>query len=141
MTNLIETLLARPGRPTALSRYTEACGAFYLATGLTTYAWPGLVQTLLRQPAFTGHEEGLVRLTGFVLAVVGWFYVAGGRTGARSFAAATVVDRLLVPLFLVPLARHGAAYPPLVLSFAVLDPILALGAWHLLRRESNGSAT
>jgi hypothetical protein len=49
--------------------------------------------------------------------------------------AASIVDRLLfVPLVLVPLALSGV-FPHLLLSFAILDASLALGAWVLLRRE------
>jgi len=50
-----------------------------------------------------------------VVVVVGWFYVMGGRTRAHSFCLATVVDRLLIPAF--------------------LDPLLALGAYAIWRRE------
>jgi LPXTG-motif cell wall-anchored protein len=49
--------------------------------------------------------------------------------------AASIVDRLLfVPLVLVPLALTGV-FPHLLLSFAILDASLALGAWALLRRK------
>ena len=47
----------------------------------------------------------------------------------------TVVDRALVPLFLIPLAVTGAVDPHLALPFAVLDPLLAFGAFLLWRRQ------
>lgn len=128
-------LLAR-GPSTALSRYTELNGALYLATGLLLYAWPGAAQTLFFAPAFVGSEAGLVRMLGVVLAVVGWFYVMGGRTGVDSMGLATVVDRLLVPAFLVPLAVTGAVAPQLALPFAILDPLLGLGAFVIWRRST-----
>jgi hypothetical protein len=43
-----------------------------------------------------------------------------------------VVDRLvLVPLVLIPTALAGV-FPHVLLTFAVLDPALALVAWRLL---------
>ncbi|MBL8920216.1 MAG: hypothetical protein JNJ54_15220 [Myxococcaceae bacterium] len=131
----LPTLLAR-GPSTPLSRYTEWNGALYLGMGLLLYAWPQAAQTLFFAPAFVGSEAGLVRMLGVVLAVVGWFYVMGARTGADSFGLATVVDRLLVPAFLVPLAVTGAVAPQLALPFAVLDPLLAVGAFLIWRRTS-----
>jgi hypothetical protein len=59
----------------------------------------------------------------------------GGRTGAASFGLATVADRALVPVFLLPLLALGEAPASLVLPFAILDPALALGAFLIWRAE------
>jgi hypothetical protein len=68
------------------------------------------------------------------IGVIGWLYLFGGRSGARQFVAASVIDRLVfVPAVLVPLAIAGA-FPHLLLTFAIFDPSLAVGAWMLLRR-------
>jgi len=86
--------------------------------------------------AFVGHEEALVRVIGMTVAVIGWLYLFGGRTGARQIIAASVLDRpVLIPAVLVPLAIAGV-FPHLLLTFAVLDPALALGAWTLLARRA-----
>ena len=83
-------------------------------------------------PAFAGHEEGLIRVIGMTVAVIGWLYLFGGRSGARQIIAASVVDRLvLVPAVLVPLAIAGV-FPHLLMTFAILDPLLGIGAWALL---------
>ena len=121
---------------TPLSRYTAWNGAFYMAFGALTYAWPGVVQTLLMGAPFQGREEGLVRVAGFSVLVIGWFYVFGARTRAASFALATVVDRALVPVFLLPLGLTGAIEPNLAYAFSVLDPVLGLGAYLVWRRST-----
>lgn len=133
--SFFSTLLSK-GPSTPLSRYTTLNGAFYIANGLLLYAWPGAAQVLLFAEPFEAGEAGLVRLVGFLLAVVGWFYAMGGRTGADSFGLATVVDRALVPFFLVPLALTGAVDPHVALPFAALDPVLGLGAFLLWKRQS-----
>jgi hypothetical protein len=46
-----------------------------------------------------------------------------------------VVDRLVfVPVALVPLAIAGV-FPHLLLTLAILDPALAIGAWVLLGQK------
>lgn len=129
-----QTLLEVPRR-TPLSRSTVWSGVFFLVNGALLYAWPGAAQTLFFAAPFQGQEAGLVRMLGLVLAVVGWFYVMGGRTGSDSFGLATVVDRALLPLFLVPLALTGAVDAHLALPFAVLDPLLGFGAFLVWRRQ------
>jgi hypothetical protein len=58
-------------------------------------------------------------------------------TGARQFVAASVLDRLvLVPAVLVPLASSGL-FPHLLLTFAVLDPLLGAVARKLLARSNS----
>jgi hypothetical protein len=116
------------------SRYTTLNGAGYLIAGAVLVAWPGVVQTIFMEPAFVGHESALMRVIGLTVAVIGWLYVFGGRSGARQFVAASVIDRLVfVPAVLVPLGIAGV-FPRLFLTFAILDALLALGAWALLRR-------
>ena len=74
-------------------------------------------------------------MIGLTLVVIGWLYLAGGRTDSPEFSAATVVDRLVfVPLVLVPLAVVGV-FPRLLLTLAILDPLLAVGTWLLISRE------
>ena len=85
-----------------------------MAVGTLLIAWPGVTQTVFRDSAFAGHEEALMRVIGLTVAVIGWLYIFGGRSGARQFVAASVVDRLVfVPLVLIPLAIAGVFLPPL----------------------------
>jgi hypothetical protein len=84
--------------------------------------------------AFVGDESGLMRAIGMAVAVIGWFYLIGGRSGSRQFVAASAFDRLiLVPIVLVPLAIAGV-FPHLFLAFTLLDVALAIGAWVLFGR-------
>ena len=109
-------------------------GLVYLAIGLLLIVWPGATQTLFMDRAFVGDEQGLIRVVGLTVVVIGWLYLFGGRSGARQIVAASVVDRLLfVPAVLVPLAIAGV-FPHLLLSFALLDVALAVGAWLLFGR-------
>lgn len=133
--SLLSDLMEAPARLSAASRFTIFCGVFYVAAGLQLLAWPGSVQVLFQEPDFTGHEAGLVRVIGMLIVIVGWLYAFGGRTGGRQFVAATVIDRVvLVPLVLVPTAMAGVL-PHVMLTFAVLDPVLALVAWYLSSRR------
>lgn len=129
---LLSDLAEAPPQRSAASRFTSACGLLYMAAGMSMLAWPGQAQVVLGERAFVGDEAALVRVIGMLLAIAGWFYFFGGRTGGRQFVAATVLDRLvLVPLVLVPTALAGV-FPKMMLLFAVLDPALALVAWYLL---------
>ena len=134
MIRLVRALVAKPTHLTPASRYTALNGLIYLAIGLLLIAWPGATQTLFMDRAFVGEEQGLIRVVGLTVVVIGWLYLFGGRSGARQIVAASVVDRLLfVPAVLVPLAIAGV-FPRLLLSFAFLDVALAIGAWLLFGR-------
>src|SRR5499426_3430410 len=132
--SLIKDLVEKPSTLSATSKYTVMNGVIYLALGGIFVVWPGATQTLFRDRAFVGDEQGLIRVVGLTVIVIGWLYVFGGRTGGRQFAAASVVDRLIfVPVVLLPLAIAGV-FPHLLVAFTILDMTLAAGAWVLLRR-------
>ena len=135
--SFLKTLLAQPP-PSPLSTYTTWNGVLYLVMGLSIFAWPGQVQLIFGADPFEAGEGGLMRVIGFTVAVIGWFYVMGGRTGAASFGLATVVDRLLVPAFLLPLGASGIVDMHLVVPFAVLDPVLGVGAFLVWKRSTPG---
>jgi hypothetical protein len=131
---LIKALLEKPPRLTAASKYTAMNGFIYLVLGILLIVWPSVTQTVFLEPAFVGHEQGLIRVIGLTVVVIGWLYVFGGRSGARQTVAASVIDRLIfVPAVLVPLAMAGV-FPTLLLTFAALDVLLALGAWIFFAR-------
>lgn len=131
---LLRDLLAVPARLPAASRYTIVNGFLYLASGLVFVVWPAAVQRVFLDPQFVGQEAALVRVLGLTLGIIGWLYIFGGRSGGRQVVAATVIDRVLfVPIVLVPLALSGV-FPHVFLTFAILDPSLALGGWLILRR-------
>jgi hypothetical protein len=76
-----------------------------------------------------------MRVIGLTVVVIGWLYLFGGRSGARQFIVASVIDRLVfVPAVLVPLAIAGV-FPRLFLTFTIVDALLAVGAWTLLARK------
>jgi len=130
----MKDLLEKPIGLSTASKYTALNGVGYLMVGGVLILWPGVAQTIFMEPAFVGHESALMRVIGLTVVVIGWLYVIGGRSGARQFVAASVIDRLVfVPAVLVPLAIAGV-FPHLFLAFTIFDASLAIGAWALLRR-------
>lgn len=128
-------LWARPAELSPLSTYIVANGCLYLVLGVGLLVGAGPVGGLLEAVEGTRmHDLGMVRVAGMMLAIIGWFYVMGGRTGATSFALATVADRAVVPFVLIPLWWFGELPASIAWSFALLDPALAVGAWWLWRR-------
>jgi hypothetical protein len=134
ISSLINDLLQKPTNLSSASKYTTMNGLIYLALGVLFIVWPGVTQTLFMDRAFVGDEQGLIRVVGLTVVVIGWFYLFGGRSGARQVVAASVVNRLtFVPGVLVPLAIAGV-FPHLLLAFACLDVALAIGAWVIFSR-------
>jgi len=133
--SFINDLLKPTPNLSTVSKYTVLNGIVYLGAGVLLIVWPGATQTIFRDAAFVGHEGALIRVIGLTLVVIGWLYLAGGRTDAQEFSAATVVDRLVfVPVVLVPLVVVGV-FPHLLMTLAILDPLLAVGTWVLISRE------
>jgi hypothetical protein len=129
-------LLGTPPNRSQASRYTAINGLVYLGAGALLIVWPGAVQRLLFDEPFAAHEEALFRAIGMAVAVIGWLYLFGGRSGGRQFVACTVLDRwILVPIVLVPIAIAGV-FPHTFLAFALLDVALAIGTWVMLRRKT-----
>ncbi len=135
--SFLRDILERPENLTLPSKYLLVNGLLYLGGGVLLVAWPGAVQILFADPAFVGHEAGLMRVIGAALVVVGWLCLFGGRSGARVMVAATVPDRVVfIPAVLVPLALAGV-FPHFLIAIAILDPLLGIGAWVLLRRSAH----
>jgi hypothetical protein len=134
-------LFSKPPPHTPLTIYTEWNGVLYMLLGATFYVWPGSAQVILRAPPYQAGEAGLVRALGMTIALIGYFYFFGGRTGQDRFGVATILDRLIVPVLLVPLVVSGELSPQLGLPFAILDPALAIGAWAIFARSQPRSAS
>lgn len=133
--SLINELKETPSNLRQSSKFNVLNGVLYFAAGMLLILWPGAVQVLFGEAEFVGNEASLIRVVGMAVAVIGWLYFFGGRSGGRQFTAASVLDRIiLVPLVLVPIAMSGV-YPALFIAFAILDPVLGLTAWYLLVQE------
>ena len=134
--SFINDLLEKPANLSTESKYAVMNGYMYLALGGLLIVWPGAVQTIFMDRPFVGDEGALFRVVGVCLAVIGWLYVFGGRSGAKQFGPASVLDRVvLVPVVLVPLAIAGV-FPHILAAVAILDPTLAIVAWVLHNRET-----
>ena len=128
-----KALMATPEKPLSrLSRFTAAQGLFYMGLGLVLMLSPSSVLTLLT--GLTDDGLAVFRFCGFTVVVVGWFYFIGGRTGAASFALATVADRVIVPFACAGFVLSGQLSIQLVAPLAILDPILAFFAWRMWRK-------
>ena len=128
-------LLEKPATLSTASRYSVMNGFIYLALGALLIVWPGAVQAIFMDAPFVGHESALFRVLGMTVAVIGWLYLFGGRSGARQFGPASVLDRVvLVPAVLVPMVIAGI-FPHTMGAFAILDPALGIGAWVLHNRK------
>ncbi len=133
--SFMNDFLEMPANLSAASKYTTMNGFIYLGLGALFILWPGAVQTLFLDGPFAGHEGALFRMLGLTIAVIGWLYLFGGRSGGRQVVAASVLDRwILVPAVAVPVALSGV-FPHTILAFALLDASLALGAWVISRRK------
>jgi len=131
--NFINELLEKSPRLTTASSYAALNGVIYLIAGVTLAVWPGVEQTLFRDPDFRGHEGALMRVIGLMVLVIGWLYMCSA--AAPAHGAASVVDRLVfVPLVLMPVAMAGV-FPHMFIAFALLDASLAVGACWLMHRE------
>ena len=110
--SLIEYLLEKPRSLSRDAKYTVLNGVAYFAVGTLLVVWPGVTQTVFRDAAFAGHEEALMRVIGLTVAVIGWLYIFGGRSGARQFVAASVVDRLVFVPFSADTLGDSGRVPP-----------------------------
>ena len=134
--SFINDLLEKPANLSTESKCAVMNGYMYLALGGLLIVWPGAVQTIFMDRPFVADEGALFRVVGMALAVIGWLYVFGGRSGARQFGPASVLDRVvLVPVVLVPLVIAGV-FPHIFAAVAILDPTLGIVAWVLHNRET-----
>ena len=133
--SFLSDLLETPAELSTASKYSVMNGYIYLALGVMFLVWPGSVQAIFMDAPFTGNESALFRVLGMAVAVIGWLYLFGGRSGSRQLGPASVLDRvILVPVVLVPLAIAGV-FPHALGAFAILDPALGIGAWVIHNRQ------
>jgi len=97
-------LLEKPVKLSTESKYAVMNGFVYLALGGMFIVWPGTVQIIFMDASFVGNESALFRVIGMTVAVIGWLYVFGGRSGARQFGPASALDRVvLIPVQAQPI--------------------------------------
>ena len=123
---------------TTLVKYIEVNAFLYMLIGLSFCFFPMLHSSLGLIPEVVGREVSFLRVIGFTLFLVGYFYFFGARTHKVSFCLATIFDRLiLVPIFLGFIVMYGKLEIGFVLPFLILDPVLALIGLYLWKKESN----
>jgi hypothetical protein len=138
--SFMSDLLEKPRDLSTASKYSIVNGYIYLALGALFIVWPGAVQTLFMDRDFVGDERSLFRVVGMAVAVIGWLYLFGGRSGGRQLGPASVLDRvILIPLVLGPLVIAGV-FPHALGAFLILDPALGIGAWVIHHRKPPAAA-
>lgn len=138
--SLISLVLEKPPILTTASKYTVFNGFVYVTLGVLLILWPGAIQTVFRERAFVGDEQGLMRVIGFVVLLIGYYLVIGGRSGSRQATAASVIDRItIVPLVLLPIAISGV-FPHFLITVVIVDFCLAVSTWMLLRADTSAQS-
>jgi hypothetical protein len=138
--SFMSDLLYKPADLGTDAKYSVLNGLIYMVLGAVLIVWPGVVQTLFRDAPFVGHEEALFRVLGMTVAVIGWLYLFGGRSGSRQLGPASVLDRvILIPIVLIPLILAGV-FPHALGFFLILDPGLGIGAWIIHSRKAAAAA-
>jgi hypothetical protein len=136
----ITIALQKPANLTTASKYTVFNGFVYFGLGILLILWPGTIQTILGERPFVGDEQGLMRVIGMAVAIIGYYLWVGGHSGSRQATAASVIDRLtIVPLVLLPLAIAGV-FPRLLTAIVIVDLCLAISTWVLLNRGEKSAA-
>jgi len=136
----IKIALERPANLTTASKYTLFNGYVYFGLGVLLILWPGAVQTLLGERPFVGDEQGLMRVLGMAVAIIGYYLLVGGHSGSRQATAASVIDRLtIVPLVLLPLVIEGV-FPRFFVAICIVDICLAISTWMILNRVEETEA-
>jgi cytochrome c biogenesis protein CcdA len=141
-TSLIDALLEEPVNLSTAAKYSAMNGLIYLALGVLLIVRPGVTLALFMDRALVGDKQGVIRVVGLTVVLIGWLYLFGGRSGARQFVAASVVDRLVfVPIVLVPLATAGV-FPHLLLAFtfSIGRSPSVHGCFSVKRRDSRSVA-
>jgi hypothetical protein len=139
--SFMRDLLEKPCELSTASKYSIMNGYIYLALGAVLIVWPSAVQTLFMDRDFVGDERSIFRVMGMTVAVIGWLYLFGGRSGGPQLGPASVLDRvILIPLVLGPLVISGV-FPHTLGAFLILDPSLGIGAWVIHHRKPPAAAS
>ena len=117
--SFMSDLLEKPGDLSIASKYSVMNGYIYLALGALFIVWPGAVQTLLMDRNFVGDERSIFRVIGMAVAVIGWLYLFGGRSGGRQLGPASVLASLRPELERGP---NGASVASVTEEEAPVDP-------------------
>ena len=126
-----------PLRITPTHRFLFLQGILYAIAGLLFMVLPkqsvylvtlGALSTDSFEIDGSGHptELRMLQFTGYLVLLVGYFYMQGARENTLHFVAASTLNRaVLVPLVMLLLAFFGARLP-LCILFALLDPGLTV---------------
>jgi hypothetical protein len=133
---LVNDLFEKSPNQTVVSRYMALNGLAYLGAGAFLLLLPSTTLAFLGDRSFVGQEEGLIRVIGLTVIIIGVLYLLAGRANMKQIIAVSILGRpVLVPAALVTLAMAGV-FPHLLLTVVALDMLLSIGGWVLLARKA-----
>jgi uncharacterized protein YjeT (DUF2065 family) len=112
-------------------------GVTYFCTGLLIFLAPEIFNKIMLFPEpFLAVETPIYRMFGFCIVAIGSFYIMASRMDDMFFAIITIFTRMtMVPIFCLTLLSAYGGAPQLCLTFAILDPILALWTYFTMKGE------
>ena len=112
-------------------------GATYFCTGILIFLAPEIFNKMMFYPEpFLAVETPIYRMLGFCIVAIGSFYIMASRMDDMFFAIITIFTRMtMVPAFCLTLLFAYGGAPQLCLTFAILDPILALWTYFTMKVE------
>jgi hypothetical protein len=119
--NQIFQRLIDPGPLTLVSRSLEIFGWIDLLLGLVILIAPYFTAVVFHLPPLSPLNASLIRLVGVLVTLLGLLYVINGRFDSLGFAAASLLDRPLVPLFMAALWYRHIVPGPLAAAFSMVD--------------------
>jgi hypothetical protein len=136
---LVRDLFGKAPEQSAVSRFLALNGAIYIAAGAILVMWPGSMQAVFGDAAFVGREQGLIRVVGLTVVIIGVLYLLGGRGNSAQIIAVSILCRpVLVPATILPIALAGV-FPGLLFTFVFLDmglSVISLIIYLRLRRQA-----
>lgn len=111
---------------TPTHRFLVVQGASYAALGLLFLLLPQLTASLMLIDVSTmpPEEVAMLRLCGFTVFLIGYFYIAGARSNSLHFVAVTCLDRAVMVPPAMLLCWYAGCRMQLCVAFGLLDPLL-----------------
>ncbi len=140
---VLKVALTGEGLIPPASKLNSACRALtiqgwgYFTVGVLLFFAPGVVNKLAMFPTtFTEEETPCYRMIGFTMIGIGYFYLMGSRTNHHYWAVTTIFTRMtLAPVGAMTLYLVYGAPPQLCVTFAILDPALAIWTYLAMKKD------
>jgi hypothetical protein len=121
---------------TSVGKFLEFQGYSYAAAGIGFATMPQLFVMIGLVPAFSNlTEQAYFRSVGFVVGLVGYFYITCARSESKTFQIASVTDRwFIVPPCLIILMFCGLPVP-VGMFFVIYDGGLGYATYKAIQKQ------